>query len=127
VLWLIAVSAAVLCVVASTSYSIVVSGSEDCTAAVWDLNRGEYVRSLRGHASAVQQVAVDGGSGLIATAAGPEVRLWSINGDLLSRISTNASLSEPVASLAFFAREWHEGKLALLLTGHRRKVCAAAE
>jgi WD40 repeat protein len=36
----------VLCVAASRAWSIVVSGSKDGSAALWDLNRGVYVRSI---------------------------------------------------------------------------------
>lgn len=43
-------TAPVLCVAASRAWSIVVSGSEDGSAALWDLNRGVYVRSIwHGH------------------------------------------------------------------------------
>jgi WD40 repeat protein len=37
---------AVICVAASRAWSMVVSGSKDDSAAVWDLNRGVYVRSI---------------------------------------------------------------------------------
>ncbi|PWN39528.1 beach-domain-containing protein [Ceraceosorus guamensis] len=115
-------TAPVITITACTTYSIAVSGSEDLTAVVWDLNRGDYVRSLRGHELPVHLTAIDEKSGLIATAAGTEVRLWNINGDLVSRVTTNASVSDPVTSLAFFERQCHDQKLALLLTGHRGKV-----
>lgn len=36
----------VLCVTASRTWSVVVSGSKDGSAALWDLNRGVYVRSI---------------------------------------------------------------------------------
>lgn len=36
----------VTCVAASRTWSIVVSGSEDGSAIVWDLNRGTYVASI---------------------------------------------------------------------------------
>lgn len=36
----------VTCVVASRTWSLVVSGSKDGSAALWDLNRGVYVRSI---------------------------------------------------------------------------------
>ena len=36
----------VLCVTASRTWSLVVSGSKDSSAALWDLNRGTYVRSI---------------------------------------------------------------------------------
>lgn len=39
-------TAKVLCVTASRSWSVVVSGSADGSAAIWDLNKGVYVRSI---------------------------------------------------------------------------------
>ena len=38
--------APVACVAASRSWSLVVSGSEDGSLALWDLNRGSYIRSI---------------------------------------------------------------------------------
>jgi len=35
-----------LCVAASRAWSVIVSGSKDGSAALWDLNRGIYVRSI---------------------------------------------------------------------------------
>ncbi|PWN49383.1 beach-domain-containing protein [Violaceomyces palustris] len=115
---------AVLCVTASPAWSVVVSGSQDQTAIIWDLNRGIYVRSLRDHDSAVHLVAVDESSGHIATGCGPGVRLWSINGELLALVATSTNISEPVSSLGFYERDWHKDRLAVLLTGHRGKVIA---
>lgn len=39
-------TANVLCVAASRVWSLAVSGSEDGSAVLWDLNRGVYVRSI---------------------------------------------------------------------------------
>lgn len=36
----------VVCVAASRTWSVIVSGSKDGSAAIWDLNRGGYVRSI---------------------------------------------------------------------------------
>lgn len=114
----------VLCVAASSAWSVVVTGSKDKTAIVWDLNRGTYVRSLRGHESGVHLVAIDEKTCHLATASGPEVRLWSINGELLACLATSANLSEPVSSLNFLERDYHVGRLAVVLTGHRGRVIA---
>lgn len=115
---------AVLSVAASSAWSVVLTGSKDRTAIVWDLNRGDYVRSLRGHEAGVHLVAIDEKTCQLATASGPEVRVWSINGELLACIATSANLSEPVSSLSFLERDYHVGRLAVLLTGHRGKVIA---
>lgn len=115
---------AVLCVAASASWSVVLTGSKDGTAIVWDLNRGAYVRTLRGHDSSVHLVAIDEKTCHLATACGPEVRLWSVNGELLACLATSANLSEPISSLSFLERDYHVGRLAVLLTGHRGRVIA---
>lgn len=114
----------VMCVAASSAWSVVLTGSKDRTAIVWDLNRGTYVRSLRGHDSGVQLVAIDEKTCHLATASGPEVRLWSINGELLACLATSANISEPISSLSFFERDYHVGRLGVLLTGHRGRVVA---
>lgn len=40
-------SGGILCVAACRAWSVVISGSEDGTAAIWDLNRAVHVRSIR--------------------------------------------------------------------------------
>jgi WD40 repeat protein len=55
-------TAEVLSVTASRAWSVVVSASKDGTAAIWDLNRGLYVRSIwhgEGVESEVHLVAVN--------------------------------------------------------------------
>jgi hypothetical protein len=48
----------VTCVTASRPWSLVVSGSKDGSAALWDLNRGVYVRSIW-HGKGEESTAVD--------------------------------------------------------------------
>jgi WD40 repeat protein len=48
----------VTCVTASRPWSLVVSGSKDGSAALWDLNRGVYVRSIW-HGKGEEYTAVD--------------------------------------------------------------------
>ncbi|CAG8730285.1 5378_t:CDS:2, partial [Dentiscutata heterogama] len=47
-------SAKINCVTNSRSYSIIISGSDDKTCIIWDLNRMKYVRQLQGHETGVQ-------------------------------------------------------------------------
>lgn len=115
-------TAPVVCAAASATWSIVVTGSMDHTAKVWDVTRRRYVRTLSGHAQPVRHVAIDEQRGWIATAAGDEVCVYSINGHLLARQSTRAATRGALSSLAFCAREFHAGRLAVLLTGHRGQV-----
>ena len=77
----------VTCVTASRPWSLVVSGSKDGSAALWDLNRGVYVRSIwhgKGEEStAVDLVAIN--ESTVSTAVSWENHKWSmlVLGDLL--------------------------------------------
>lgn len=48
----------VLCVAASRAWSLVVSGSEDGCAMLWELNRAQYVRAIE-HDSPVNLVTIN--------------------------------------------------------------------
>jgi WD40 repeat protein len=55
-------SAPITCVCASKAWSVLVSGSEDGSAIMWDLNRATYVRSLWEDGEAVRDVSgLEGG------------------------------------------------------------------
>ncbi|KAI8149645.1 WD40-repeat-containing domain protein [Fennellomyces sp. T-0311] len=115
-------SAGVVSLAASRSYSILVSGSEDKTAIVWDLNRMEYVRTLEGHDSPVDVVQVNDATVNIITCSGNILRVWSINGNLYLTKSACPS-SEPILSCVYYEgtlNEWYENDL--LVTGHRKGV-----
>lgn len=47
------------CLAASPAYNVVVSGSRDCSAIVWDLSRLIFVRQLRGHSAPIAAVAIN--------------------------------------------------------------------
>jgi WD40 repeat protein len=51
----------------------VVTGSEDATAVVWDLRRGEPEYTIEGHPGPVTAVAA---GGYVSTASGDSLRLW---------------------------------------------------
>eukprot|EP00741_Cyanophora_paradoxa_P018964 tig00021108_g18307.t1 len=110
--------ARVTCAAISVAWSVVVSGSEDRTAILWDLNRLRYVRQLRRHAGPVACVAVDEASGNVVTTCGPTVLVWSINGDCLVRHEAGAGPAESVTALALSrAPEWLDCNV--VITGHR--------
>lgn len=50
---------AVTCLATSPAYNVVVSGSRDGTAIVWDLSRCLFVRQLTGHAGPISAVTVN--------------------------------------------------------------------
>lgn len=116
----------VLCLQYSQAWNMAVSGSQDGTAIIWD-SRGRFFKGLV-HDGPVQIVCISHSTGLVATASGPTVRLWSINGTLIAVVSTSAK--EHVASLAFLeqgdqeASEPQHNGLCMLFTGHRGKVIA---
>lgn len=50
---------AVTCLAGSPVYNVIVSGSRDATAIIWDLSRRIFVRQLQGHAAPVAAVAIN--------------------------------------------------------------------
>jgi len=85
----------ITCLASSQSYSLIVSGSRDRTAIIWDLNRFTFVRQLGGgpedklvHHGPVSAIAINDSTGDIATCASSWLYLWSINGELLASIDS---------------------------------------
>ncbi|KAF9918002.1 hypothetical protein BX616_010643, partial [Lobosporangium transversale] len=107
-------------VAVSVAYSIIVSGSEDKSCIVWDLNRLEYVRQLGKHEDGVRVVAINDATGDIATCSGPVLRLWTVNGDLiLQKYATQ--IGDPILDCVFYAGrtgEWVPRDI--IFTSHRR-------
>lgn len=52
-------SEAVICLAASPAYNVIVSGSRDATAIIWDLSHRIFVRQLIGHNAPVAAVAIN--------------------------------------------------------------------
>lgn len=107
----------VVCVTACRPWSTVISGSTDGSAALWDLNRGVYVRSIRhkgGFTSTptIHLAAMNESTGFIATCSREQLCLHTING---RPIATLDLTTVPITSLAFHEREW--SKRGLLATG----------
>ncbi|KAF9939088.1 hypothetical protein BGZ65_011543, partial [Modicella reniformis] len=106
----------------SVAYSIIVSGSEDKSCIVWDLNRLEYVRQLGKHEDGVRVVAINDATGDIATCSGPVLRLWTVNGDLILQKYTT-QIGDPILDCVFYAGrtgEWVPREL--IFTSHRRGI-----
>ncbi|KDQ53971.1 hypothetical protein JAAARDRAFT_61057 [Jaapia argillacea MUCL 33604] len=112
-------SADVVAVTTSRPWSLVVSGSRDGTAILWDLNKGIYVQSIwHGNGETVHLVAVNDSTGYIATCSRTTLSLHTINArhitslDLTSAFTPSPSLL-PITCLAFHEREYsHLGVLA---------------
>jgi WD40 repeat protein len=104
----------------SVAYSIIVSGSEDKSCIIWDLNRLEYVRQLGKHEDGVRVVAINDATGDIATCSGPVLRLWTVNGDLILQKYTT-QIGDPILDCVFYAGrtgEWVPREI--VFTSHRR-------
>ncbi|KAM6494725.1 hypothetical protein JOM56_009348 [Amanita muscaria] len=114
----------VTCVTACRTWSLVVSGSRDGSAALWDLNKGVYVRSIwhggASDANAVRLVAINESTGYIATCSDSKLCLHTINArhittlDLISP-PVYATVTAPITSLAFHERDYSH--LGILATG----------
>lgn len=85
----------VTCLTSSQAYSIVVSGSRDRTAIIWDLNRLTFVCQLGRlgpdkfvHHGPISAIAINDSTGDIATCALSWLYLWTINGELLAQIDS---------------------------------------
>lgn len=107
---LVSFQIAVTCLAASPAYNIIVSGSRDGTAIVWDMSRYIFVRQLRDHVGLVAAVAINDLTGNIATCSATFLHLWSINGDCLATVNTSigsADRMQQILCVAFsMTREW---------------------
>uniref|UniRef100_A0A670I2V6 WDFY family member 4 n=1 Tax=Podarcis muralis TaxID=64176 RepID=A0A670I2V6_PODMU len=74
----------VTCLAASTSYSIIVSGSTDRSCIIWDLNQLTPIAQLPGHEACLSAVAINDSTGDIASCAGTALYLWNVNGQPLA-------------------------------------------
>ncbi|GAA5921426.1 hypothetical protein JCM3775_003043 [Rhodotorula graminis] len=97
-------SSAIVSLVASKAYSIIVSGSTSGVAVLWDLNRLKPVRLLDGHGGPVHVVAISETTGDFATCAGSILRIWSVNGVLLASRSMG-SATQHITALAWSKSE----------------------
>ncbi|PIL27451.1 hypothetical protein GSI_10600 [Ganoderma sinense ZZ0214-1] len=113
-------TAKVACITASRSWSLIVSGSKDGSAALWDLNRGAYTRSIwhgTEPSSEVHLVAINESTGYIATCSRDRLWIHTINARPIASLDlTDAApspLYPPVTSMAFLERDYcHTGLIA---------------
>ncbi|KAG2136966.1 uncharacterized protein EDB93DRAFT_1253823 [Suillus bovinus] len=107
----------VVCIAASRTWSVIVSGSEDGSAIVWDLNRGSYRHSIwhnnESSRAEVYLSAINESTGYIATCSASQLTLHTINARPIARLDTVHAV---ITSLAFHEREYSH--LDILATGH---------
>ncbi|XP_069720218.1 WD repeat- and FYVE domain-containing protein 4 isoform X2 [Phaenicophaeus curvirostris] len=92
---------AVTCLAASVTYSIFVSGSDDRTCIIWDLNQLTYINQLPAHRASLCSVAINNSTGDIISCAGSYLYLWTINGQLLASVNTSCSPKSRIVSCCF--------------------------
>lgn len=108
---------AVTCLAASSAYNVIVSGSRDGTAIVWDMSRFVFVRQLRDHVGLVAAVSINELTGEIATCSATWLHVWSANGVPLATVNTSigsADRMQQILCVAFSAtREWDQQNVVI--------------
>lgn len=110
----------ITCLASSQAYSLIVSGSRDRTAILWDLNRFTFVRQLGCespdkivHRGPISAIAINDSTGDIATCATSWLYLWTINGQLLAQINSfNVSIQQCMGANSSITG--HPGQLHIL-------------
>ncbi|XP_035753252.1 WD repeat- and FYVE domain-containing protein 4 [Egretta garzetta] len=92
---------AVTCLAASVTYSIFVSGSDDRTCIIWDLNQLTYINQLPAHEASLCSVAINNSTGAIISCAGSYLYLWTVNGQLLASVNTTCSPESRIVCCCF--------------------------
>ncbi|XP_062319191.1 WD repeat- and FYVE domain-containing protein 4 isoform X1 [Osmerus eperlanus] len=97
----------VTCVAVSEVHSVIVSGSEDHTCILWDLEELSYVAQLSGHEAGITALAVNDLTGEIASCAASSLYLWSMKGQLLTWLNTSYGPSGNISCVCFTQRnQW---------------------
>ncbi|DAZ94511.1 TPA: hypothetical protein N0F65_011864 [Lagenidium giganteum] len=114
---------AVVSVAINKEFNLIASGSLDCCVILWDLRMRSFLRELVGHTNAVTRVSINGANGNILTTTSSEIRVWSVNGDLLAATAVqNLGLSAMSAAIATRCDSWQNGVVAV--TGHTNGTIA---
>ncbi|XP_044486072.1 protein SPIRRIG-like [Mangifera indica] len=92
-------TATVTCLHVSQPHMLIVSGSDDCTVIIWDLSTLCFVRQLPEFPAPVSAVYANDLTGVIVTAAGVLLSIWSINGDCLAVINSSQLPSDSILSV----------------------------
>ncbi|KAI6028705.1 hypothetical protein F5J12DRAFT_903638 [Pisolithus orientalis] len=109
---------------ASRAWSVVVSGSSDGSAVLWDLNRGTYVQSIwhaegniRSGSASVDLVVINESTGCIATRSTRYLWLHTITARPIAKLdlSLTCDPTSRVSSIAFHEHEY--SALGILAVG----------
>ncbi|XP_069395233.1 WD repeat- and FYVE domain-containing protein 4 isoform X2 [Paralichthys olivaceus] len=98
---------AVTCLAVSEVHSLIVSGSCDLTCILWDMEELSYITQLAGHTTSISALAINDLTGEIASCAGPQLYLWTMNGQLLTCTDTSCGPRADILCVSFTQRhEW---------------------
>ena len=123
----------------SKSFSALLSASSDGQVLLWDLNRLELVRKLTTgkpvevncvfpledveRLTTMQCARINDVTGVIMLCRGPEVSLWTLNGDLMLELNILVEGDESICSCAFYEGSGNEYlERSLIFTGHKKGV-----
>ncbi len=131
--------AAVTTIAVSRSFSTLLSASSDGQVLLWDLNRLELVRRLTTgnpvevsclpHWEDVEKLMklqcarINDVTGVIMLCRGPEISLWTLNGDAILEQNICVEGDDTISSCAFYEGSGNEYlERNLIFTGHRKGV-----
>jgi len=94
----------VTCVRFHPKFTWVVSSSDDCTINLYDWESGKYMRSMRGHTSAVQDLDFDPeGDRLASCSSDMSIKIWDMTDDSFRCVRTLQGHDHNVCGVRFFA------------------------
>lgn len=106
----------------SRSFSALLSASSDGQVLLWDLNRLELVRRVT-TGKAVECARINDVTGDIMLCRGPEVSLWTLNGDAILEQNISVEGDDTISSCAFYEGSGNEYlERNLIFTGHKKGV-----
>lgn len=111
-------TAKITCIYVSQPYSLIVSGSDDCSVILWDLTSLAFVKQLPRFPASVSALHVNNLTGEILTGAGVLFAVWSVNGDCLAVVNTSQLPSDLILSVASTTNsDWQDTNW--YVTGHQ--------
>lgn len=100
----------------SPNGKIIVSGSEDNTIKLWDLNTGECLATLEGHEAGVRAVAISpDGQLLVSGSADNTIKLWQLP----------SVENEPICPDPIYTLTGHSGDVKCLEISHDGQILAS--
>jgi len=111
----------VSCVDICSEYALIVSGSVNGAVCMWDYRTKRMIRILDPHLGCLLSVSIGHISGQIVTLTSSELRLYCLNGELVSCFSFRGDgilldMKVPTIAISVPCADWQNGVVAV--TGH---------